>query len=157
MLDPRISPLQRLLRRHQTSVDICAALRLDRRDGVADGIAVGAAQAGRQRPVRGAVERDHADRVALAQHRRSLDDRVFRDIDFARAALERARGLAIGAGAVAGIHAARFIDHEHQRQIRPLLPITHIHIYRQRLLDRRGAIAADAIRSIAADHHQPAP
>ena len=66
MLDSRIGLLQCRLRRHQTSVDICAALRLDRRDGAADGIAVGTAQAGRQCPVRGAIESDHANSVVLA-------------------------------------------------------------------------------------------
>ena len=59
--------------------------------------------------------------------------------------------------AVAGVHRARLVDDDDERDVRLLLPVANAHVDRQRLLDRRLRVAAGAVRARPADHDEAAP
>ena len=82
-------------------------------------------------------------------------DGLLADVDLGHA-LDGDADVAIGDVAVAGVHGARLVDDHDQRDVRLLLAVAHVHVDRQRLLERRLLVAARAVRARAADHHQAA-
>ena len=64
--------------------------------------------------------------------------------------------VAVGGVAVAGVHRARLVDDDDERDVGLALAVAHVHVDRQRLLERRLLVAAGAVRVRAADHHQAA-
>ncbi len=105
-------------------------------------------------PVGVLVEGDDAELVALGQRRNGAQDRLLADVDLGHAA-DRDAVVAVGGVAVTGVHRARLVDHDHQRDVRLALSIAHVHVDRQRFLEWRALVAAGAVRARAADHHQP--
>ena len=69
---------------------------------------------------------------------------------------DAAAHAAVEAVAVAGVHRARLVDHDDERDVRLLLAVAHAHVDGQRLLERRVGVAAGAVRPRPADRHEPA-
>ena len=90
-------------------------------------------------PVRGLVEGDDAELVALGHGRGGPQDRLLADVDLldaADAAAGTAGVAAVERVAVAGRHRARLVDDDDERDVRLLLAVAHAHVDRQRLLER---------------------
>ena len=64
---------------------------------------------------------------------------------------------AVEAVAVAGVHRARLVDDDDERDVGLLLAVAHAHVDRQRLLERRVGVAAGAVAARPADHHEAPP
>ena len=133
--------------------------------GLADGLDAGdlalqvldaAERLGPHDPVGLLVEGDDAELVPLGQRRRGAQDRLLADVDLADAAhADPAAALAaVERVAVAGVHRARLVDDDDERDIGLLLTVADAHVDRQGLLERRLLVAAGAVRIGAADHHQ---
>ncbi len=110
-------------------------------------------------PVGALIEAHHAQKVQPPQHAGGLEDGGLGDLDLRQPALHpvvaarhRVRVLAVAAS-----HAARLVDRQHQRQVRLLLLVTHVHKDRQGIFQRGAQVPAGAVAVGAAHHHQPAP
>ena len=146
--------LQRLDGLLQPGEDVGLALRLDARD-LALQVVDGAERRGPYDPVRLLVERHDAELVALGHGRGRPQDGLLADVDLARAIdLGAAAHPALERVAVAGVHRARLVDDDDERDIRLLLAVAHAHVDRQGLLERRLLVAAGAVRIGPADHDQ---
>ena len=74
---------------------------------------------------------------------------------FLTPAIPRAAAHAVAeAVAVAGVHRARLVDDDDERDVGLLLAVADAHVDRQRLLERRVGVAAGAVAPRAADHHE---
>ena len=103
----------------------------------------------------GSLNADDAELVALGQRRRRPQDRLLADVDLAHAAdAASRRPAAVERVAVAGVHRARLVDDDDERDVGLLLAVADAHVDRQRLLERRLLVAAGAVAVRAADHHQ---
>ena len=110
-------------------------------------------------PVGRLVERDDPELVLGAQRRGRAQDGLLADVDLAHAAgpARPAAHAAVEAVAVAGVHRARLVDDDDERDVRLLLPVADAHVDGQRRLERRVGIAAGAVAARPADHHEPPP
>ena len=106
-------------------------------------------------PVGRAVERHDADLVTRRHRGRSPQNRLLADVDLADAGDPRAAtATGVERVAVAGVHRARLVDDDDERDVGLLLPVADAHVDRQRLLDRRLLVPACAERMGPADHHE---
>ena len=106
-------------------------------------------------PVRLLVEGHDAELVPRGQGRRGAQDRLLADVDLADAAdAGAAAHAAVERVAVAGVHRARLVDDDDERDVRLLLAVAHAHVDRQGLLERRLRVAAGAV---AARGRRPSP
>ena len=71
-----------------------------------------------------------------------------------RSRTRAARPAALERVAVAGVHRARLVDDDDERDVGLLLAAADAHVDRQRLLDRRLLVAAGAVGVRAADHDE---
>ena len=101
------------------------------------------------------LKRHDAELVALGQRGHGAQDGLLADVDLGHAA-DRDAVVAVGGVAVAGVHRARLVDDHDQRDVRLALAVAHVHVDRQRFLERRALVAAGAVGVRAADHHQAA-
>ena len=148
--------LERLHGLVEARVDVRLAERVDARDRPLE-VADVAQRLGLDDPVGGLVEGNHAKLVARAQRSGRAQDRLLADIDLAHPLELAATAHApVEAVAVAGVHRARLVDHDHEGDVRLTLPIANAHVDRQRLLHRRLRVAARAVGARATDHHQAA-
>ncbi len=122
--------------------DVGPAADADRADLVHDRIRV-VERRDRHRHRRDVVEDDHANPVLRAEQLHRADHGLLGEIELGHAA----RGLR---------HRARVIDDEQHRHARPTLLVLDLHVDRQRALERRVEVAADAERGRPADSDQAA-
>ncbi len=99
----------------------------------------------RQHPVGVGVEHHQTDLVALSETQAGLVDGLLGKVELGAPA----------AGPLA--HATAAVDHHHERQVGLLREIERIEVDRQRLLQRRTAIAPGPERVGPADHGQATP
>nr|CAA9275160.1 hypothetical protein AVDCRST_MAG63-3163 [uncultured Armatimonadetes bacterium] len=99
------------------------------------------------------VDRDHADLVLRVQRLDRAVGRLARHVGLVDAAVDALAGPA----AVAGAHRAAAVDGQREGDAGVAAHLAHVHLDRQRLLDRRLEIAARAERLVAADHGQAQP
>ena len=137
--------LERLDRLLEPGEDVRLADRLDARD-LALQVVDAAERLRADDPVGLLVERHDAELVALGQRRGGAQDRLLADVDLADPADPGAAALAaLERVAVAGVHRARLVDDDDERDVGLLLAVAHAHVDRQRLLERRLLVAAGAV------------
>ena len=97
-------------------------------------------------PVGRLVEGDDAQLVLRGHRGRRTQDRLLADVDLAHAPYPgpAAHPAAVERVAVAGVHGARLVDDDDERDVGLLLPVAHAHVDRQGLLERRLLVAARA-------------
>ena len=91
-------------------------------------------------PVGVLVEGHHAELVPGGHRGGGPQDRLLADVDLADPGDPRAGAAGdavVERVAVAGVHRARLVDDDDERDVRLLLPIAHAHVDRQALLERR--------------------
>ena len=139
-------PLERLDRLVEPGEDVRLAVGADPGD-LALQVGDAAERLGPDDPVRGLVEADDPELVALGQGRGGPQDRLLADVDLLDAAdpAAAAHPALVERVAVAGRHRARLVDDDDERDVGLLLPVAHAHVDRQRLLERRLLVAAGAV------------
>ncbi len=135
--------------------DVRLAKRLDTGHAALE-VADPAKRLGPDDPVGRLVERHHAELVPGRHRRGRPKDRLLADVDLpdVRAAPAAAAHPAVEAVAMAGVHRARLVDDDHERDVGLLLPVADAHVDREGLLDRRVLVAAGAVAPRATDHHE---
>ena len=140
----------------QAGEDVRRAQRLDPGYGTLE-IADPTERLGLHDPVGGVVERDDPELVARGHRRCRPQDRLLADVDLANPGdpgAGAAGDAVVERVAVAGVHRARLVDDDDQRDVGLLLLVADTHVDRQALLDRRLLEAAGAEGLRAADHHE---
>ena len=134
-----VGALERLDRLVEPGEDVRLAVRLDPGD-LALQVVDAAERLRPDDPVRRLVEGDDAELVALGQRRRGPQDRLLADVDLADAGDPGPAATApVERVAVAGVHRARLVDDDDERDVRLLLAVADAHVDRQRLLERRSS------------------